>query len=104
VSVSEIAHEAASRDGTIDLKTRGKDGICEAESWTAFTWGKIVNALAEVIEQGLKLLFFMGLRGVIGGPILRVGRFLDGICDRDGSRNGGTAIVVLVWSNYSKLC
>jgi hypothetical protein len=39
--------------------------------------------MTEVIEQGLKFLFFVGLSRVIGGPILLIGGLFDSI--RDGN-------------------
>jgi hypothetical protein len=49
-----------------------------------------MNALTEVMEQAQKLLFLMGLRGIVGGPILGVGGLFDGIGDRDRVGECGT--------------
>ena len=83
----QIAHEAATGDGAVDLERSRKKGIGHRDRLASrFVPGWLGNAVDEVFEQDLELIFLVDL-GVVVGPLDRLG-------DADALLNGPVTVFV----------
>ena len=48
------------------------------------------------MQQAQKFVLFVGLRGIVGGPLLRIGRLLDRFGDGHRLGDGRAAVTVLL--------
>ena len=71
MGIPEIAHESATRDGGVRLEDGREKKIRNRKrpSPRPGAYG-FVNASAEILEQDLEVVFFVGLGGVVSRPAL----------------------------------
>jgi len=92
----KITHKTASRNGGIYLERRAENCIGQRQAGAShLVFLRSVNAPAEISEQSLEFVLFVGLRCVVRGPVLRVGCALGGCRDRQSLRHGGAAIGIM---------
>ena len=97
---AKIGHKAASRNGGIDLERRAENRVRDWQAGAShLAFLGLGDATAEISEQSLEFVFFVGLRCVVSGPILRVGGALRGCRDRQSLRHGGAAIGIMFASH-----
>jgi hypothetical protein len=98
LGIAQIGHKSPSANGRIDLEYGAENGVRNRESGaTELLRLRFRNATAQVTQQGLELVFFVRLRGIVRRPSLRVGgAFRHG----DGLGHRRTAIGILLALHY----
>ena len=94
--IPQVAHEASAGEGGVHLEARGKERISQGNPGASDRRGRFRYARTEIMQQAQEFVLLVGLRRIIGRPILRVGWLLDRFRDGDGLRHGRTAVGMLL--------
>jgi hypothetical protein len=81
--VSQVRHEATTRNCRINLKRTGENHIGQRQARATVRLDRLFNSFAEIIKQGEKPFLLVRLRSVVSAPLLFEG-FLDGYCLSQG--------------------
>src|SRR5258706_11673969 len=73
VSIAQVRHEAPAGDSRVDLECGREDHILKRQARASGLLRRLPDAFAEFVQERLKLILFLSLCGVIGGPFLAIG-------------------------------
>src|SRR5208283_4447763 len=94
---SQVGHESALRNRTVDLEHDIEHGIGERQTRTAILARSGYQSRAQVVQEALEPVLFARLRRIVRGPVLRVGSAL--FRNRHGSRHSRASVRVLFLSD-----